>query len=393
MTPTSWRPSVAGTGVLADLAALDALEEELLYVFVGGPSKGEVVATALPQRAGWIVVDGAVVDGESIALSLVRRFEESGYPAKVAAFVLTHPHDDHVGGIPQLLEAVPPEAVWVTAAQPEGPHLLQVCRSMIARLRGLPTSKQNSFRGVRAALSALAKWEEKTGRALGCAVEGQRIEIRGTPVSLDVRAPKPGSDLDAILAELADGHRHRANEASVVLEVLFGESRLVLGGDLPRSKTPDGASLPTGWDTVMTDHPHLAEHVLLKLAHHASRAAWHDVLMAAPPSKGREWTVTPFSSSKLPRDDQMTDLTSRQSPIRVTHPPPAWAKFTGWRLPAVELRSRREAEPTGDAFADAADDIRPVRARSVMAPIWAMAYRPDGSLAGLWRGDGTVEIT
>lgn len=392
MTPTSWRPWVAGTGVLADLAALDALEDELLYVFVGGPSKGEVVAMALPQRAGWIVVDGAVVGGESVALSLVRRFKKSGYPAKVAAFVLTHPHDDHVGGIPQLLEAVPPEAVWVTAAQPEGPHLLQVCHSMMARLRGLPTSKQNRLRGVRAALVALAKWEEKTGRALGCAVEGQRIEIRGTPVSLDVRAPKPGSDLDAILAELADGHRHRANEASVVLEVMYGESRVVLGGDLPRTKTGGTTPLPTGWDTVMTDHPHLAKHALLKLAHHASEAAWHARLMAVASNAAREWVVTPFSSSRLPRADKLVALTSRQTPIRLTHPPPAWAQLTGPRVAAGAVQERKSADLTGDAFADGADDIRPIPARSPMDPIWALAYRAHGGLTGLWRGPGAVEI-
>lgn len=378
--------------MLADLAVLGALQEDLLHVFVGGPGKGEVVAMALPQRAGWIVVDGAVVDGESIALSLVRRFAKSGYPAKVAAFVLTHPHDDHVAGIPQLFEAVPPETAWVTAAQPEGPHLLQVCRSMISGLRGLPTSRKIGRRRVQAALIALARWEERTERELGCAVEGQRIEIPGVDVALDVRAPKPGPELDAILAELADGHRHRANEASVVLEVMFGESRLVLGGDLPRSKTSDGRSLPTGWDTVMTDHPQLAQHALLKLAHHASEAAWHDGLMAEAPSAAREWVVTPFSSSRLPRADKLVSLTSRQTPIRLTHPPPAWAQLTGPRVAAAAVQERKKADLTGDAFADAADDIRPIPAQSQMDPIWALAYRDDGGLTGLWRGAGAVEI-
>jgi len=384
----------------AELSALDRLADDRLYVFVAGPGTGESIAMALPGRAGWVVVDGSAVDSRSIPAELIEHYVgREAYPDTVAAFVLTHPHDDHVKGVPVFLERFPPRSAWVTAERPEGPHLLQVCEAMIAELRARPRSEQDRLRGVRAAYVGLARWEDSADHDLGCAVDGATIDLEGCSVELRVRAPHPCAELTKILGELANGARKRANEASVVLEVVFGETRLVLGGDLPRVLTKKtlheierAAPLETGWDRVLEAYPQLLGHHMLKLAHHGSAAAWHAGLMTPPPRRDRDWVVTPFNSSGLPRAEIMPSLVGKQSPIHVSHPPSAWSDPGSSRIQASAIRRRAKVEATGDPFADAAEDIRPRPPQEPLDPVWAFAYDDAGRLCGLWRGESALQV-
>ncbi|MBX3273144.1 MAG: MBL fold metallo-hydrolase [Sandaracinaceae bacterium] len=125
---------------------------DLLYVFVAGPGTGEGIAVALPG-ADWIVVDGCEVGGASVTAAILRAYLRSGDEQR--AFFLTHPHDDHVGGVPELLERHRPDAVWLTAKAPHGPHLLEVCRAWLTKLEARPTSDGLRARGVHGALKAI----------------------------------------------------------------------------------------------------------------------------------------------------------------------------------------------------------------------------------------------
>jgi hypothetical protein len=377
------------------LEALERLDPSLVYVFVAGPSKGEGVAVALPNDTGWLVVDGAALGSVSIPARLIQHFAGSGARDEIAAYVLTHPHDDHVKGLPMLLERSPPRQVWVTAASPEGPHLIELTlRRREAKARpGGPTSAKLRHSSVEAALVALALWQEKTGRSIGSALDGATIALEDSAVDLAVRAPAAGEALSTILEELAGGNRRRANEASVVLELTYGETRIVLGGDLPRvptrttEKAIAGATpLATGWARVMRDHGHLAAHSLLKLPHHGSRAAWDDALMGAPPRDTRTWVVTPYTSGRepLPHRSKLGGLLSRQAPLHITHPPSAWELAPEpWLVKAADIRP---PTPTGDPFADAADDIRPRPPKDALDPVWCFAFDASGWLRGRWRG-------
>jgi hypothetical protein len=71
---------------------------------------------------------------------------------------------------------------------------------------------------------------------------------------------------------------NRANHLSTVVEVVFGATRLVLGGDLPTLESNSTTRVPAGWDLVMDRHPSLGAHHGLKLPHHGSAEAHHESL-------------------------------------------------------------------------------------------------------------------
>ncbi|MHB8872433.1 MAG: MBL fold metallo-hydrolase [Myxococcaceae bacterium] len=351
------------------------------------------MAVALPG-AGWVAIDGCEIGEAKILSALVKRFERPG--DRVLAFFLTHPHDDHVGGVPELLEEYRPDEVWVTARTPEGPHLVEVTRSRLRSLERQPTSVKLIGRGVWAAMKAISEWELRTGRRVRSGVDGAPVLLPGSQVSARICAPASGAHLDRLFAELEQGERGRANEASLVLELLFGQTRLVFGGDLPRFPTGRTTPVPTGWNATMTHHPDMKTHAFLKVPHHGSAEAHHDDLMAGP-GHGRAWAVTPFDSQRLPRldgSDGVNRLLAWQTPLHLTRPPAAWlVQGAGPSVARAGIRDRAGAQPTGDSFADAGVDIRPPRAStSPFDPVWAFAYDDRGVCRGRWYGRDALAV-
>ncbi|MBX3273145.1 MAG: hypothetical protein KF729_22970 [Sandaracinaceae bacterium] len=180
----------------------------------------------------------------------------------------------------------------------------------------------------------------------------------------------------------------------MVLELSYGATRIVLGGDLPRVESGSGKAVPTGWGHVMESYSRLAEHQLLKIAHHGSIAAWHDDLMAPPPSE-RAWAVTPFARSSLPRAGSLPALLACEQPLYVSHPPPSWHVVRGPRgapVSASSIHDRRDVARTGDPFADAAEDIRPQPPVDPLHPVWAFAFDDAAKLRGAWYGDTALTV-
>ena len=117
------------------LSTLTSLDIGSLYVFAVGPGRGEALAVRLPGM-GWLLVDSCRVpaaDGSKILPheALVRRF-----PASALGALLTHPHEDHVDGFPDLVTRLAPEQIIVSGAEPPAQHLLDNAGSVVARYRG-----------------------------------------------------------------------------------------------------------------------------------------------------------------------------------------------------------------------------------------------------------------
>lgn len=98
---------------------------------------------------------------------------------------------------------------------------------------------------------------------------GGEIPLGRRDVTIEVVAP----DADGARAFFVDPHpdkdrlaerlRRRANDLSAVLQVRFGATRLVLGGDLPEDD--HGVGPRTGWTKVLRSTPTLPGSLVLKI--------------------------------------------------------------------------------------------------------------------------------
>ena len=210
-----WRPAVARHG-LAELHLLDV---------------GQGDAIALRSPAGrWIIVDAGRVwtGGDAGRRTVVPYVRRRGGDA--VAFVLSHPHADHVGGAAAVLERLRPAAYW----DPGYPEPSAVYRGSLD-----------------AARRAGVRWR-RLHPLDSLVVDG-----------LVVRVLAPDS---AWVAGLRD-----ANSASTVLLVRYGAVRFLLMGDAER---PEEERLVARWGEALRAD-------VLKVGHHGSATSSTPALVGA----------------------------------------------------------------------------------------------------------------
>jgi competence protein ComEC len=176
-----WWPFVAPNSGRLELHVLDV-------------GQGDAIALRTPLRR-WIVVDAGEAwrSGDAGARLVAPFLRRRG--GEVAALVLTHPHRDHIGGVPSLLRLVPVAAVYDGGFVYPSEGYEAVLTS--ARARGV------SWRPAQA------------GDTL--TIDGVRLRILG-PDSLTARTA------------------HDANDASVVVLAEFRGARILLTGDAERGE-------------------------------------------------------------------------------------------------------------------------------------------------------------
>jgi competence protein ComEC len=200
-------PLLPGPGVL-----------ELHLIDVG---QGDAVALRLPSDR-WIVVDAGPRDArfDAGARRVVPYLRRHGV-RRVEALVLSHPHLDHVGGAPAVLDDL------------EVRGILDPSRPVPSR-SWHETLLEGRARGV-------SWWRAQAGT--GISVDGVRIEILH---------PDPPTLLDPGLTDW--------NDLSVVLLVRYGEGAILLTGDA-------GVAIE---EAVLPGLPRLT---VLKAGHHGSRTS------------------------------------------------------------------------------------------------------------------------
>lgn len=283
-----------------------ALDRTLLNLFVFGPGYGEALALALPGK-GWIVVDGCRSGDRIPLLELLRDHPEE----PIEAVVLTHPHTDHTAGMLDLLTDgdIGPRIRKIgcvarnITSDPDN-TLGAELEARTDSLNPLDAEELEALGQARLVIERLrTEWEDTPSRRLPL-VDGDEIFLSATKVRVKALAPT-ADDVTSFFAgqNLPARIRSRANDLSLVLKVDFGETTLLLGGDLPRTEADLDKAIASGWLAVAGRHDPLSQHVGLKVPHHASRAALGDELLGATASK-RTWVVTPWNKGKgLPRFD------------------------------------------------------------------------------------------
>ncbi|MCP3137038.1 MBL fold metallo-hydrolase [Pyxidicoccus xibeiensis] len=384
---------------VAPLEALTQLSREWLHVFVAGPGQGEGIAIALPER-GWLLVDGCATSDGRFPLEVILQRWRSPTDDPVEAMVLTHPHEDHIEGVAELLEALAPEKVAVTAGDAPGSTLLKVALTLMRAAPAGNTHTQLLARKVIAALAAIEGWEALHPGGLVGLVDGQLL-LSKSDVRVHVRAPDPAG-LKELLRPEKLGHRLRAeaNHLSLVLEVCFGDLRLVLTGDLPFLRGKGGAAVPTGWQAVSRRHPHLGVHQGLKVPHHGSTEAMHPGWMTPQKEPARAWLVTPYNSSRLPRLTQLEGLPrllEHESEVLLTALPASKQlqadQQAGGRVRLGQVVERLAGQRRGTSFLDGATVISPGSAVEPLDPVWCVAFDQNGVIQGRWYGRAALAVT
>lgn len=240
---------------------------------------------------------------------IVDRFGDNH--GSVSHLILTHPHADHVYGFVELIEQLAPRYIGVTGPDPR--------QNLVRELSLVPATEATSAlqrRGrVLTALARVQAWSEAHPDRLCSLSSGVRLQLHDAD---DIEVVACAPDAVVLSRWWGDGTlpgviQHNANALSVVLELRWGTTQLLLGGDLPSSGE-------TGWQRVHATHPSVAQPHVLKVPHHGSRASLHEPVLSTP-HDGAAWLVTPFSPSDLPRaddEDGLDQLLGLQSPILLT---------------------------------------------------------------------------
>ena len=184
--------------------------------------QGDAIALRTP-RGRWMLVDaGRRWDGGDAGRRTVVPYVRT-YGGPIAAFIMSHAHDDHVGGAASVVAALAPADWWESAV---------VTRS--AAYGGALTAVRDTH----------GRWHRGH--------PGDRWMLDG----VEVRVLAPDSAWTAA--------QHDANETSVVLRIAYGQVAFLLTGDAEAAEEQ--------WMLQHTD-PDLLRADILKLGHHGSRTS------------------------------------------------------------------------------------------------------------------------
>ncbi len=229
---------------------------EIHMVDVG---QGDAIAVRTP-RGRWIVVDaGSGRSGGRTGRRILAYLRRSG--GDVALFVMTHPHADHVGGAPELIEQFAPGAVRDAAFAGTSPAYREAL--VVARDAHVP------WRRIR---------------------PGDSVEVDGVVATFLA----PDSSWTAALSD--------PNLASAVMMVRFGGFRALLTGD---AEAPEEA-----W--LLAHAPHALRADVLKVAHHGSSTSTTAPLLDAVAPRVALVSVGMANRYRHPSPDVVASLASRR---------------------------------------------------------------------------------
>jgi hypothetical protein len=376
----------------------DDLDRSLLHVFVAGPGQGEGIVVALPG-AGWLVVDGCRTNASrrhQFPLEEVfKKFKRDDDRIELA--IITHPHSDHIEGFSELLDDHDPLRVGVTGLAHPGRTIADEAERIAEKIRSEKGANPRRNR-VLATLKAIHTWAGDDEERLvplhgGAALELNEASLHLTACSPDAAILKAWQEEGQWLQHLSKS----PNPLSLVLELVWNDTRLVFGGDLPVSER--GRPVETGWELVLETFPRLIDHVGFKVPHHGSRDALHHRLMK--PSSGaadRAWLLTPYNSSNLPRSDEhdgLDLLLDAQSPVMLTAPAVSkrfLAAVESGRVTPSSLADLTTKFSQGKQWAQDDTLIQPSTAKGPLDPVWCVAFDDKGAVVGRWRGSAALDI-
>ncbi len=222
---------LAGITVLAGLgiAAMGRTGPGRLTVTVLDVGQGDAILVEGP-RGGRILLDSGP-DPDRLLLVLDRHVP--AWDRRLDLVVVTHPHEDHVAGLAMLL----------------------------ARYR-VAAIAENGMQGAGPGDAAFRDWLALNHVTTRRFAAGDRLALDG--IGIDILWPNAGE-----VPARAPSAGRAVNDSSVVLDIRYGDRRMLLTGDIEDDVDP--RLLQTG---IAGDGAHRLD--VLKVAHHGSRTATSD---------------------------------------------------------------------------------------------------------------------
>ncbi len=319
-----------------------------IQISVFGPGYGECILLGLGE--GWIIVDSCLNEQKQAAAIDYLRSIGSDPATEVLHVIATHWHDDHIGGLAEVVRACPSAQFWCSGALKREEFLALTQVRPAQRLK----SGVQEFSEILSILETRANLNQPNHRP-HFAFCDRRLWHRpatATVPECEIFALSPSDD-----AQLA-GYREIAalleqtklvgastkipsinpNHVAVVLWIRVGtDVALLLGSDLEETRNP-----AQGWSAILASSGRPKQPAsLFKVPHHGSRTGhldgvWSSMLTAEPIS-----LLTPFvrGSVKLPTTSDANRICSLTPHAFVSAQPSPKAK----RRPAQVARTIQNA--------------------------------------------------
>lgn len=297
-------------------------EAGLLSVAVFGPGIGEAVVVGFPDRTV------GVVDGCRETMDPVSELLGAWGMPDIRFICLTHPHQDHYAGLGRLIRAHVDRIQRIgMVSMLQDPKTLDALNTWVRTKAGLQDPDAGVIRGLEELIAAVGdarsttRLVHLTGRS-----RVMRFQVPDQ-AAIEVLTIGPAAN-DEHLAqeELLSGRSERfdPNRTSAALAIHFGQSGVMLCGDLVKSAEKGDETNPNcGWLAA-------GEHIdfpvqVTKAPHHASEGA-HCSRFWGRPTVPNVVLVTPFQKAagkQPPRREMLAQLAQGGRLVIVTSPP-AW---------------------------------------------------------------------
>lgn len=271
-----------------------------IEVSLFGPGFGECVVLHI-GGGEWVVVDSCADRGKSESIVL-DYFKAIGVePDQIVLIVASHWHSDHTKGLSSLV-----------ASAPNAQFCCAMALSSEEFLRFASVYENVQFEagsGVDEILNAFRALEKRKSHPVWAVKSRQLLRNRGLNQEVDVWSLSPSDgQITQFLRDIASGlpghgealkraQSRNANDLTIVLQVLAGNTSILLGGDLEQTRDP-----VRGWQAVVTcDSRPPVQSAIFKVPHHGApnghnQDVWDGMLVS--PKIG---IVAPYSRGVTPR--------------------------------------------------------------------------------------------